>query len=87
MKNLGRSQDDNLATPAIETTDLDTTTNSVADIESNLNKTAYNVSGNGDLPISSLHYIEMPIDFSYQLTSRFQVNAGAKGWLFDQSNF
>jgi long-subunit fatty acid transport protein len=47
-------------------------------VESFGNSSNYLAFGTDELPISSLHYLEMPFEIAYRFNDKFQVNLGVK---------
>ncbi len=81
---FGKSANDLDITPGI-TLEEDTTSNSLTEVLSNLdNNFLQSLSKNADLPISSLHYIEMPVEIAFRFSEKFQLNLGFKmGYLIN----
>ena len=55
----------------------DDTTSVTTGVESFSNNN-YQVFSTDELPISSLHYLEMPIELAYRFNEKFQINLGVK---------
>lgn len=73
---LERSAD--LAAALPEDFSFDSTATNTIQNEFDLTGNELSYSNNADLPISSLHYIEMPLEFTYRFSEKFQMNLGVK---------
>ncbi len=67
-----------------DTTSTSSNPNEESFVLDNNNQTG---SGHSDLPISHLHYIEIPLEFAFRITKKIQVNLGAKAGYLISANW